>query len=300
MRGATAAGGFQEPRWGRLPRREGRRAGVRAGASAQAGRGLGPRLPGGVRTRSRAPGVRRSPPGSGAPQAAPGTRAGLPPRRRHQLPATLRLAGHHGKPGERAGRRGGASAFARRAGGRPRPCRLGDAAGRRGAGLTVRRGPAGAGPQRRARRTHPASVGTTPGRLVHRRLIRKARRGRGSQGRGASGVLGAVEGARRGGPVTGGRARLQPQDPGPSGRERFAQVAGQAERAARRSPAGCRAGERPDPESPRAPTAKTAAKRIVSAEGGIAGDLWFALCFLDISVFFVRSLRPRDFRNGHV
>lgn len=57
--------------------------GVRAGASAQADREpRATRLPGGVRARSRAPesaGVRRGLPGSGAPQAASGTRADRPP-----------------------------------------------------------------------------------------------------------------------------------------------------------------------------------------------------------------------------
>lgn len=150
--------------------------------------GLGPRA---YRAASGLDPALRSPPGSAGVGRARARRKllrGRAPPARHQLPATLRLAGHHGKPG--AGRWGGTSAFARGAGARPRPCRHGDAAGAglarsAGRGWLCFRGWPGARPQPRARKTHPASVGTTPGRFGHRGQIRKARRGLGSQGRGS-------------------------------------------------------------------------------------------------------------------
>lgn len=192
MRGAAAAGGFQGPRWGRLPRRRAAGRGSGRGRPPKRTVSLGPRA---YRAGSGLDPARRSPPGSAGVCRARARRKllrGRAPTARppchHQLPATLRLAGHHGKPG--AGRWGGTSAFARGAGARPRPCRHGDAAGAgrarsAGRGWLCCQGRPVARPQGRARKTRPASVGTTPGRLGHRGLIRKARRGLGSQGRGS-------------------------------------------------------------------------------------------------------------------
>lgn len=101
VRRAGPVRGRQEPRAARLP---GGLGAARRGGPGSGGVGRGPGR------------------GRAAPRAAARTLAGRPPRR-HQLPTTLRIARHHGKPGAAGG--GGTSASALWAGSAAQPVAMG-------------------------------------------------------------------------------------------------------------------------------------------------------------------------------
>lgn len=156
-------GGAWAPAPGPSVRERGR---AGCGGAPEAGPGRGrraARLPGGPGSIPRA-GVRRGPPGpsgprSGAPQAAPGTRARRPPRR-HPLPATLRLAGHHGKPG--AGRGGTSASVPERQRG-PAPVAMGTRGGVADRGAGAGRGPGSGSRRGRGRPAHSGGHGSASG-----------------------------------------------------------------------------------------------------------------------------------------